>query len=113
MPTKQFLKIVKQTESRMASKKKPSVAQLRARAKFTKIMKSGGFKKKKKSTLKKSKPKSKKQVEKSAKRTRSRLKLGSASDIDKSLLLDDISRLKTSMKNKIRIVNAISKRLKI
>lgn len=117
MTKTKFLNAVKKTEKKMASKKKPSAAQLRARAKFTKIMKSGGFKKKKskskKSTLKKSKPRSKKQVEKRAKKERKRLGLGSASDIDKSLLLSDISRLKTSKKNKLKIVSAISKRLKI
>jgi len=96
------------------SKKKPSAAQLRARAKFTKIMKSGGFNKKsKKSSLKKSKPLSKKIVEKIKKKARKKLNLGSASDIDKSLLLNDISRLKTSKINKIKIITAISKRLKI
>lgn len=42
----------------MASRKKPSAAQLRARAKFSKIMKSGGFKKRKsKTTITKSKRK--------------------------------------------------------
>lgn len=35
------------------SKKKPSAAQLRARAKFSKIMKSGGFKKKAKKKVRK------------------------------------------------------------
>jgi len=108
---KKFLKFVKENSD--LAKKKPSAKQLAARAKFTRIMKSGGFKKKKKSTLKKSKPKSKKAVEKSAKRTRTRLGLGSASDINKSLLLGDISRLKTSRKNKLKIISSISKRLKI
>lgn len=38
---------------------------------------------------------------------------GSASDVNKSLLLDDIGRLGISTANKRKIVSSISKRLKI
>lgn len=97
----------------MKSKGNPSVAQLRARAKFTKIMKSGGFKKKKKSTLTKSKPRSRSSVEKTRRRNRELFGLGSASDIDKSLLLNDISELVISTQNKTKIIKSIANRLKI
>jgi len=112
------------------SRKKPSAAQLRARAKFSKIMKSGGFNKRRKSAKKRvvrgkrttagqlvvrpKKRRSKSELKERGKRmARSRLGLGSASDINKSLLLDDISKMGISRKNKMSIVNIISKRLGI
>lgn len=46
-------------------------------------------------------------------RTTRRSRGGSVSDINKSLLLGDINRLKTSKKNKLKIVSTIAKRLGI
>jgi len=111
MTKSKFLKAVKQTEKTM-TKKKFSAKQLAAQKKFAKIMKSGGFKKKKKKSKSIKNPsKKKQQVVRPSKTKRSRG--GSVSDINKSLLLGDISRLKTSRKNKLKIISSISKRLKI
>lgn len=52
----------------MASKKKPTKKQLAARAKFTKIMQSGGFKKKKKSTTSKKSKSLKRKADKTIKK---------------------------------------------
>lgn len=99
----------------MADKRKgkPSAKQLAARKKFAKIMKSGGFKKK--SKVKKGSRVKKKirtvRVTKPSKTKRSRG--GSASDVNKTLLLNDINRLKTSKKNKLKIVKSIAVRLGI
>ncbi len=100
------------------SKKKPSAAQLRARAKFAKIMKSGGFGKRRKSAKKKivrGKRTRAGQPKKNIVRPRTtrRSRGGSASDVNKSLLLDDISKMGISPANKRKIVSNISKRLKI
>ena len=100
------------------SKKKPSVAQLRARAKFARIMKSGGFGKRRKSAKKRvvrgkrtraGQPRKSRVKPRTTRRSRG----GSASDVNKSLLLDDISRMKISTANKRKIVSNISKRLKL
>lgn len=81
-------------------------------------MKSGGFGKRRKSAKKKvvrgkrtraGQPKKSRVKPSKTRRSRG----GSASDINKTLLLNDISRLKTSKKNKLKIVSAIAKRLKI
>jgi len=81
-------------------------------------MKSGGFKKGRKSAKKRvvrgkktraGRPKKSRVKPSKTRRSRG----GSASDINKSLLLGDILRLKTSKKIKMKIVNVISKRLRI
>lgn len=106
---------------RKKSTKKPTAKQLAARAKFSRIMKSGGFKKRKsarrttvttvKTIVKKAnKPQRRKNRPKSVGR---RDRGGSASDINKSLLLDDIGRMKISVRNKSKIIRSIAKRLKI
>ena len=99
------------------SKKKPSAAQLRARAKFTKIMKSGGFGRRKaaKKKVVRGKRTTAKQPRKSRvkPRTTKRSRGGSASDVNKTLLLNDINRLPTSKKNKMKIVKSIANRLGI
>ena len=98
-------------------KKKPSAKQLAARAKFAKIMKSGGFGKRKaaKKKVVRGKKTTAKQPRKSRvkPRTTKRPRGGSASDVNKTLLLNDINRLKTSKANKMKIVSSIAKRLKI
>lgn len=125
MSKKAFLKFVKENPdmaTKRKSKKKASPAQLKARAKFTKIMKSGGFGKKKKSKSKKMKipiSLSAKEVTNFQRMTqesrkikaRAKLNLGSARDIDKSLLLNDIAKTGISKKNQRKIVSSISKRL--
>ena len=99
-------------------KGKPSAKQLAARRKFTKIMKSGGFGKRRKSSKRKvvrGKLTRAKQPRKSVvkPRTTKRSRGGSASDVNKTLLLNDINRLKTSKANKMKIVSSIAKRLNI
>ncbi len=99
-------------------KKKPTAKQLAARRKFAKIMKSGGFGKRRKSAKKKvvrKKRTTAKQPRKSRvkPRTTRRSRGGSASDVNKSLLLGDIGRMGISTANKMKIVNSISNRLKI
>jgi len=102
-------------------KKKPSAKQLAARRKFSRIMKSGGFKKrsKTKKAAKKRVVRGKRTTARRPKRnivkprTTRRSRGGSASDVNKSLLLDDIGRMKISSNNKMKIINSISKRLKV
>ena len=100
------------------SRKKPSAAQLRARAKFSRIMKSGGFGKKRKSAKKRvvrgkktraGRPRKSRVKPSKTRRSRG----GSASDINKLLLLDDIGKLGISKTNKMKIIRTIAKRLKI
>lgn len=101
--------------------KKPSAAQLRARAKFTKTMKSGGFKKKSKkktTTRKVTKRKTTKRRKSPSRRRRvvkttTKRKSPVMSDTRKAALLNDISKLKVSRVNKLKIVRCISKRLRI
>ena len=99
------------------SKKKVSAKQLAARAKFSKIMKSGGFGRRKAAKKKVVRGKrttakqSRKNIIRPSKTRRSRG--GSASDVNKTLLLNDINKLKTSKKNKLKIVSSIANRLGI
>lgn len=106
------------TTKRKKSRKPASPAQLRARVKFAKIMKSGGFGKRIKSAKKRvvrkkrttaGRPKRSHVRPSTTRRSRG----GSASDLNKSLLLDDIARTGISKISQRKIVNAITKRLRV
>lgn len=101
-------------KKKRSAKQKANDARLRARAKAGTLFKTKRRKSAKKRVVRgkrTSAGRGRKSRVKPSKTRRSRG--GSASDIDKSLLIDDIARMPLSIKNKLKIIKTISKRLRI
>ena len=99
------------------SKKKPSAAQLRARANFSRIMKAGGFKKKSKSSKVKSKrrvikrksPVKRRSTKSKSKRSSGGTISGKISDAKKMRIINTVMRMKLPMKKKLSILKTLDK----
>ena len=99
-------------KKKRSAKQKANDARLRAKAKAGTLFKRRKSSKKRVVRGKRTtagRPKKSRVKPSKTKRSRG----GSASDINKTLLLDDISRMKLSQKNKIKIIRSIASRLRI